>query len=266
MHEDGGPDEHCRDDQRERDVAAGVLNSLGERVQAAMFEIDRQLVSTKLSEKGTDLAWEHLDEFGVSEQAAPEALSQGGRGVPLLHEGFDIGTGEGDELELGVQAVGDGLDGGQGLDQEDEVGRAVDVIGAELAEEVLEQAAQVQAVQRRVVEVRDDGLNISAEAAVFELFGLDISKCADDGDDLLDISADDTGDQVGELLSGAWVELAGHAAVDEGDRSAGQGEEIARVWICVEVADFQALAEDGAGAVFNHLAALVGANLAILEA
>ena len=128
---------------------------------------------------------------------------------------------------------------------------------AQLVEELAEQAAHVEAFEGRVLEVGDELADIGAEGAFFELAGIGVAEGPYYCDDAVGIGGDDACDEVGELLLGLVVDVAGHAAVDEAHLAAGEGEDVAGVRIGVEEAELEALAEDGAGAVLDDGAAVV---------
>ena len=70
------------------------------------------------------------------------------------------------EVELGAELLADALNGGDRLDQEDDVGRALQVVGANAVEEFLQQVAHVQAVEGRVFESGDEFPGVGPESLI----------------------------------------------------------------------------------------------------
>ena len=150
----------------------------------------------------------------------------------------------GDKVEVRREPLAHALDRGDRLDQEDDVARHPQAVLADLLEELLEHAAEVELRERRALELPDELPDVGAERAVVDDPGVRVAQAHHDVEHGVEFGGDHALHEVRELRRGARIDLPGHAAVDEGDRAVLEGEDVARVRIGVEEAELEAHAED----------------------
>ena len=87
----------------------------------------------------------------------------------------------------------------------------------EFFEELLQKPADVQLAQRDPLELRDVFGDVGSEGVRLGYHRVDLAEAEDRADDPVDIVADDAIKDIGQVVGHLRVEVAGHAAIDEGD-------------------------------------------------
>ena len=131
------------------------------------------------------------------------------------------------DVEVGVEVPAHALDGHQRADQEHQVRRDVQVVGADERDQLAEQEAQVDPVERQLGVGVDQLADVAAEGPGIDLVAADVER-VERAEHPVGVLGDQAGQQVGDPLAGPAVELAEHAVVERGDDAAGQDAEVAR--------------------------------------
>ena len=145
--------------------------------------------------------------------------------------------------KCGIEAAPDALDGHQRADQEDQVGRDVQVMGADEADQLAEQRTQVDGLERQLGIGGDQLADVAAEAAGVELLAPDVERL-ERADDAIGVLGQEADQQVGDPLAGLAVEPAEHAVIQRGDDPAVQHAEVARMRVGVEEAELEDLLQE----------------------
>ena len=122
--------------------------------------------------------------------------------------------------KCGSRVRADALDRHQRPDQQDELGRDVQVVGADEADQLAEQRAQVDRLEGQLG-IRGDELGeVAAEAAGVERLAADVEGL-ERAEDAVGVLGEQADQQVGDPLAGPAVELAEHAVIERRDDPAG---------------------------------------------
>ena len=121
------------------------------------------------------------------------------------------------------------------------------LVGADQGDQLAEQPAEVDAVERQVGVGGDQLADVAAEGAGVDVLAADVQG-VEGAEDAVGVLGEQAEQEVGDPLAGPGVELAEHPVVERGDHAAGQDAEVARVGVGVEEAEVEDLRQQDPGA------------------
>ena len=182
--------------------------------------------------------------------------------VGILHQALgEVGIGSSEDLELGIDAQGDSLEGDQGADDQRVIRRHPEREFVHHARHVVGDALEVHAIHPHLQCLAEDGFE-----GWNDRFEIDVFRQESKGDEVLgefgEIAVDQVHHRLNQACPGLPAHLTHHAEIEVAEPAVLQGEQIARMRVGVKEPVLQQLLEAAAHPHFHHV---VGINAELLD-
>ena len=237
-----------------------MLHGHPESLNAFEVEIDLRFAQPNLSENSSDLLGQRIDELRIGEQRVGKSLGECLGRVAVVHQFIDERLRCFDDFVVGLNVARNTFNGAHRLDEKHHVRRAANLVIAQDLIELIKHGCNINFCDRLADKLIHHLLHIVKEGALVNGIGLHIAHAHGGAHDHACVASGHAKDQFCNSLPCIGADAANHAAVNEGHAAIVMDEDIARVRISMEEAQFERLSEDGPRAVGNDLLTNVKGN------